>query len=105
VLAEPLPAVAAPVPKVEALPDPVPPADEPPVPMAVPVDPPPVDEPPAPIVELDCAKANVAVPASRLAAKAAMRSFSDNMALSPFSLCKFAPVALFPSKEREKPRV
>jgi hypothetical protein len=65
----PPPADDPPVPSVEAEPDPLPPADEPPVPIVELLVPPPAEDPPVPTVELDCAIAS-AVPASSAAAAA-----------------------------------
>jgi hypothetical protein len=69
---EPLPAVVPPRPRVDALPAPLPlPEEEPPVPRVVLDEPDPVVEPPAPSVELVWANAITALPATKVAAKAA----------------------------------
>jgi hypothetical protein len=63
-----------PVPRVEAEPDPEPPADDPPVPTEELDIPPPADVPPVPMVELDWAKPIATLPARKVAARAAVRS-------------------------------
>jgi hypothetical protein len=67
-LAEPLPAVAAPTPRLDELPEPPRvPLEEPPVPIAVLALPPPAVEPPAPTVDELCAN-TIEPPAIRIAA-------------------------------------
>ncbi len=84
---EPLPAVVPPSPRVEDVPVPEPlPAAEPPVPSVVLDEPEPVVDPPAPNVELVCAYANTALPARKVAAKAALRILESIIASSPCDL-------------------
>jgi hypothetical protein len=90
----PPPAEVPPVPSVEAEPEPEPltPADDPPVPTDELLVPPPAEVPPVPMVELDdCARTSAALPARKVAVSAASGRLRRIIRFSPEGL--FIPFA------------